>query len=232
MATLTESLLVEASLGRGLGLLLRARAAGRRGSTASGGRVRRRAIRTRAGAGLALDPGRARDGRASGSSRTSRAPAPDRVHRPRVERRADRPSSRSRATATRVTLSSTYRLASGGPLAGVTDRLFVRGQMRGSLRRSLARFRLEAEELAAQVATALRGAAGRGGSSVASRRALTYPRIPEDLKPNVRLQGRRRRRRHDGRRDRPGDRRRRHPRRRSRTSTRSSSTTASRRPAR
>ncbi len=49
---------------------------------------------------------------------------------------------------TRVTLELEYRLASGGPLAWVTDRVFVRSQMRESLRRTLARFRLEVEDLA------------------------------------------------------------------------------------
>ena len=48
---------------------------------------------------------------------------------------------------TRVTLEFQYRLPSSGPLARLTERLFVRGQMRGSLQRTLARFRLEAEEL-------------------------------------------------------------------------------------
>jgi len=50
---------------------------------------------------------------------------------------------------TRVTLELDYRLASGGPIAWVTDRVFVRGQMRASLRRTLARFRLEVEDLPA-----------------------------------------------------------------------------------
>jgi hypothetical protein len=49
---------------------------------------------------------------------------------------------------TRVTLELTYRLGSSGPLAWLTERLFVRGQMRGSLQRTLARLRLEAEEVA------------------------------------------------------------------------------------
>jgi hypothetical protein len=49
--------------------------------------------------------------------------------------------------ATRVTLELDYGLAGTGPLAWLTERLFVRGQMRGSLRRTLARLRLEAEEL-------------------------------------------------------------------------------------
>ena len=48
---------------------------------------------------------------------------------------------------TRVTLELTYELASSGPLTWLTERLFVRGQMRGSLQRTLARFRLEAEEV-------------------------------------------------------------------------------------
>ena len=50
--------------------------------------------------------------------------------------------------ATRVTLELDYSLASSGPIAWVTDRLFVRGQMAGSLRRTLGRLRLEAEEIA------------------------------------------------------------------------------------
>jgi uncharacterized membrane protein len=49
--------------------------------------------------------------------------------------------------ATRVTLELTYSLPSSGPIAWVTDRLFVRGQMAGSLRRTLGRLRLEAEEV-------------------------------------------------------------------------------------
>ena len=47
---------------------------------------------------------------------------------------------------TRVTLELDYRLPSSGPLAWLTERLFVRGQMRGSLQRTLARLRVEAEE--------------------------------------------------------------------------------------
>ena len=46
---------------------------------------------------------------------------------------------------TKVTQSLTYRLTTGGPLRAVTDLLFIRGQMRGSLQRSLADLRLEAE---------------------------------------------------------------------------------------
>ena len=39
----------------------------------------------------------------------------------------------------------TYRLTTGGPLRPVTDVLFIRPQMRGSLERSLVELRLEAE---------------------------------------------------------------------------------------
>ncbi len=46
---------------------------------------------------------------------------------------------------TRVTLELEYGLARSGPFAWVTDRVFVRSQMRQSLRRTLARFRLEVE---------------------------------------------------------------------------------------
>jgi uncharacterized membrane protein len=46
---------------------------------------------------------------------------------------------------TRVTLGLEYGLARSGPFAWVTDRVFVRSQMRQSLRRTLARFRLEVE---------------------------------------------------------------------------------------
>ena len=81
---------------------------------------------------------------------------------------------------TRVTLELEYRLASGGPLAWVTDRVFVRSQMRESLRRTLARYRLEVEDLAGSAATrhARRRSRGRGGSCpVASRALLPTPRI-------------------------------------------------------
>lgn len=49
---------------------------------------------------------------------------------------------------TRVTLTLTYRVGRGGPLAALTERIFVRGQVRGSLRRTLLRFKHEAEEVA------------------------------------------------------------------------------------
>ena len=46
---------------------------------------------------------------------------------------------------TRVTQRLEYRVTTGGLLAPITDLLFIRGQMRGSLQRSLADLRLEAE---------------------------------------------------------------------------------------
>ena len=46
---------------------------------------------------------------------------------------------------TRVTLRLEYRLASSGPFAWVTERLFVRGQVREAMRRTLMRFKHEAE---------------------------------------------------------------------------------------
>lgn len=48
---------------------------------------------------------------------------------------------------TRVEQSLTYRLGAGGPLAAITDRLFVRGQVSESMQRSLARFKHEVEEI-------------------------------------------------------------------------------------
>ena len=50
---------------------------------------------------------------------------------------------------TRVTQRLDYRVTSGGPLAPITDFLFIRGQMRGSLERSLADLRMEAERTGA-----------------------------------------------------------------------------------
>lgn len=47
---------------------------------------------------------------------------------------------------TRVTLRLEYGLARTGVLARLTDRLFVRGQVRGSLERTLGRFRREVED--------------------------------------------------------------------------------------
>jgi uncharacterized protein YndB with AHSA1/START domain len=45
---------------------------------------------------------------------------------------------------TRVAQRLDYRLRGGGPLRRLTDLLFIRGQMRGSLARSLGALRLEA----------------------------------------------------------------------------------------
>jgi hypothetical protein len=50
---------------------------------------------------------------------------------------------------TMVTQELDYRLRDRGVFAKVTDRLFIRSQMRGSLSRSLVRLRLEVEEVAA-----------------------------------------------------------------------------------
>lgn len=47
---------------------------------------------------------------------------------------------------TKVTQRLTYGLRSGGPLRGITDRLFIRPQMRGSLERSLSELRAEAQD--------------------------------------------------------------------------------------
>ncbi len=55
---------------------------------------------------------------------------------------------------TRVTQRLDYRVTSGGPLAPVTDFLFIRAQMRRSLERSLADLRLEAERTGASGAPA------------------------------------------------------------------------------
>jgi hypothetical protein len=51
---------------------------------------------------------------------------------------------------TRVTLELSYSLPNSGPFAWLTERLFVRSQVRGSLQRTLARLRLEAEDLPAR----------------------------------------------------------------------------------
>jgi hypothetical protein len=48
-----------------------------------------------------------------------------------------------------VTQEFDYRLRHRGPFAKLTDLLFIRSQMRGSLSRSLARLKLEVEEAAA-----------------------------------------------------------------------------------
>ncbi len=51
---------------------------------------------------------------------------------------------------TRVALELDYRLRRGGPLTWLTDRLFIRGQLRASLVRTLTRFKLEAEDRAGE----------------------------------------------------------------------------------
>ncbi len=47
---------------------------------------------------------------------------------------------------TRVTLELSYQVGRGGPLAWVTDMLFARGQVAGSLQRSLVDFRMAVED--------------------------------------------------------------------------------------
>jgi hypothetical protein len=47
-----------------------------------------------------------------------------------------------------VTLDLEYRLRKRGPFAWLTDRLFIRSQVRGSLARTLARLKLEVEDVA------------------------------------------------------------------------------------
>ena len=49
---------------------------------------------------------------------------------------------------TRVTLELDYRLVRSGILAAITERVFVRGQVRQSLQRSLLRLKHEVEEIA------------------------------------------------------------------------------------
>jgi hypothetical protein len=55
---------------------------------------------------------------------------------------------------TAVTQELDYRLRRRGPFVWLTDRLFIRSQLRGSIARSLARLKLEVEELAAPGASA------------------------------------------------------------------------------
>jgi hypothetical protein len=50
--------------------------------------------------------------------------------------------------ATRVTLTMDYRLLRGGPFRWVSDRLFVRSPVRGSLERTLLRLKHDVEEVA------------------------------------------------------------------------------------
>ena len=163
--------LVEALAGRGLGPLLRARRLAGLGRRLRRGRVARGLSRRRAARSSGARPGRARDGQRAGARARAAPPAPDRVHRPRVQRRAGERASRSRARRARVTLALDYRLARGGPLRGVTERVFVRAQVRGSLERTLLRFAHEAEAVASRLGrrptapTARRSADGGLGSS-------------------------------------------------------------------
>jgi hypothetical protein len=50
---------------------------------------------------------------------------------------------------TRITQEFDYRLRRRGPFSRLTDVLFIRSQMRSSLRRSLGRLKLEVEEIVA-----------------------------------------------------------------------------------
>jgi uncharacterized membrane protein len=59
--------------------------------------------------------------------------------------------------ATRVTLELDYSLPGSGPLAWVTERVFVRPQVVRSLQRTLARFKREAEERAGAASPAPAG---------------------------------------------------------------------------
>lgn len=58
------------------------------------------------------------------------------------------PAGEGRLTA--VTQSLNYSLRGGGPLSPITDRLFIRAQMRSSLQRSLAELKVEAERSGAR----------------------------------------------------------------------------------
>ena len=51
---------------------------------------------------------------------------------------------------TLITQEQDYRLRRGGPFAKLTDMLFIRSQMRGSLARSLGHLKLEIEDVAGQ----------------------------------------------------------------------------------
>jgi hypothetical protein len=77
---------------------------------------------------------------------------PRRVHRVAFRDPASRGELRTefaiQGTGTLLTQEFEYRLARRGPFARLTDLLFIRSQMRGSLRRSLARLKLEVEEVA------------------------------------------------------------------------------------
>lgn len=65
----------------------------------------------------------------------------------------------------RVAQRLSYSLTGGGPLRGLTDRLFIRPQMRSSLQRSLAELRAEAELGAAEAPEPQPGATPEGPAS-------------------------------------------------------------------
>jgi hypothetical protein len=81
-------------------------------------------------------------------------------HAPRTRHRTDWTDPESRGEllsefgvegeSVRVSLTLDYRLARGGPFAWLTERLFVRGQVRRSLQRSLERLKREAEASSGQ----------------------------------------------------------------------------------
>jgi hypothetical protein len=77
---------------------------------------------------------------------------PRRAHRVAFRDPASRGELRTefaiQGTGTLLTQELEYRLARRGPFARLTDLFFIRSQMRGSLRRSLARLKLEVEEVA------------------------------------------------------------------------------------
>jgi hypothetical protein len=58
---------------------------------------------------------------------------------------------------TRVTQELDYRLRRRGPLAWLTDRLFIRSQLRASVARTLVRFKFDVEDLAGDGETPAEG---------------------------------------------------------------------------
>ena len=162
--------------------------------------ARGRVARRRRALGLGLAPGRAGTGGRAGPALRAAAGQTLAVEDERM------PGTQSVSFAapeegTRIALALAYELKSGAALKALVDLLFIRRAMGDSLRRTLARFRPELEADATSSA-----------SFPGTRRRLHGRRIVSLRKGNVRLQSRRRRRRHDGRGDRAGDRRRRHPR--------------------
>ena len=105
--------------------------------------------------------------------------APDRLRRPGVARRADDDGSRSRARATRVTLELDYGCSPAARSPGSPSASSSAARCAKSLRRTLLRFRLEVEELAEMQAAA----EARTARPLASRRLLLPSRISEDPNP-------------------------------------------------